>query len=196
MFLTEATAEQPIIYTRPVVYCIVPQDLAGRLLSLLDHWWARDPGVEVIAERRSANRRLDDLGAPDGSERRAGERRAVRTRGTVADEGWDLPWGARRHADRLQIVLFDVPVHGRDAIRVERALIGRVRGGDGAAADQLYSRHFARVHGWATHRVGRRHAEEATQAIFDAAFARVGDPELDERRFDRWLSEVAASVTD
>lgn len=192
---SQSIAEQPVIYTRPVVYCIVPVDLASRLRGTLAEWFAHDPGVEVIVERRAgAGRRSGDEGAPEGVERRQGERRLVTATSTISAEGWDLPWGARRHAERLMLALYDVPVHGRDAIRLERALIDRVRGGDGAASDELYARYFSRVHGWAVHAVGRRRADEATQEIFATAFARFDDPELDARRFDRWLSSVAQTL--
>jgi hypothetical protein len=197
MSTAQAAAGQPIIYTRPVVYCVVPADLASRLHTMLDEWFAQDPGVEVIVERRSGvGRRAADAGAPDGVERRVAERRAVTPSSTAAAEDWPLPWGARRHAERLSLVLYDVPVHGRDSIRLERMLIDRVRGGDGAAADELYARYFGRVHGWAVHAVGRRRAEDATQEIFGTAFERFSDPELDSRRFDRWLSSIAAEVTE
>lgn len=194
MVPSQTAAQQPIIYTRPVVYVVVPAEEAG-LRGLLVEWFADDPGVEVIVERRSgAGRRRSDLGAPGGADRRLGQRRVSPAQSDAAAEGWSLPWAARRHAARLQLVLYDVPVHGRDAVRLERMLIDGVRGGDGAAADELYARHFDRMHGWAQQRAGAGRADELTQRIFDSAFAQIADPGLDARRLDRWLTEVAHAV--
>jgi hypothetical protein len=75
-----------------MTYCIVPQDLAPKLYDSLRKHYENDPNIEVIIERRVAERRSGeerrkrDVGPPEGMEdrrrirnedgRRIGERRA------------------------------------------------------------------------------------------------------------------------
>ena len=45
-----------------MIYCVVPQELADELYDKLTAYYADDPNVEVIVDRRKAERR----GATDG----------------------------------------------------------------------------------------------------------------------------------
>jgi hypothetical protein len=45
-----------------MIYCVVPQELADELYEKLTAYYADDPNVEVIVDRRKAERR----GATDG----------------------------------------------------------------------------------------------------------------------------------
>jgi hypothetical protein len=45
-----------------MIYCVVPQELADELYEKLKAYYADDPNVEVIVDRRKAERR----GANDG----------------------------------------------------------------------------------------------------------------------------------
>lgn len=40
-----------------MIYCVVPQELAGELYDKLKAYYEDDPNVEVIVDRRSAERR-------------------------------------------------------------------------------------------------------------------------------------------
>lgn len=49
--------EEPSGAERAIVYCVVPRELVSKLHPLLRRHFASDAGVEVIAERRSNERR-------------------------------------------------------------------------------------------------------------------------------------------
>jgi hypothetical protein len=56
-----------------VIYCAVPEALAGELLERLTDYYADDPNVTVIVDRRQSSRR-------GGGPSRGGEKREVRDR--------------------------------------------------------------------------------------------------------------------
>jgi hypothetical protein len=58
-----------------VIYCVVPEPLAGDLLDKLTDYYADDPNVTVIVDRRKASRRGN---AP--AHRSGGGKRALRDR--------------------------------------------------------------------------------------------------------------------
>ncbi|HET6508498.1 MAG TPA: hypothetical protein VFG42_17025 [Baekduia sp.] len=51
-----------------MIYCVVPQELAPELFDQLTSYYAEDPNVEVIIDRRKAERR--DGQADNGTHRR------------------------------------------------------------------------------------------------------------------------------
>jgi hypothetical protein len=53
-----------------VIYCVVPEPLAGELFDKLSEYYADDPNVTVIVDRRKASRRERGSSAADGHERR------------------------------------------------------------------------------------------------------------------------------
>ena len=59
-----------------MIYCVVPRDLADELLPQLTAYYADDPNVAVIVDRREGSRRGDRSGAPRGD----ASRRVVRDR--------------------------------------------------------------------------------------------------------------------
>ena len=56
-----------------MIYCVVPEPLAGDLLDKLTEYYADDPNVTVIVDRRKASRR--ERGAPHSDVRERRERR-------------------------------------------------------------------------------------------------------------------------
>ena len=56
-----------------MIYCVVPEELAPELYDKLVQYYAEDPNVEVIIDRRKSDRR--GRGAPSG-----GQQREVRDR--------------------------------------------------------------------------------------------------------------------
>lgn len=48
-----------------MIYCVVPEALAEELFDKLTDYYADDPNVEVIIERRKASRREPGGSAPD-----------------------------------------------------------------------------------------------------------------------------------
>ena len=61
-----------------MIYCVVPQELAPELYDKLAEYYADDPNVEVIIDRRKSERR--DAGAP-GGQRHTRDRRRARVPG-------------------------------------------------------------------------------------------------------------------
>lgn len=57
---------------KTVIYCVVPEALAGELLDKLESYYAGDSNVEVIVDRRKTSRR--------GRSTSGGGNRAVRDR--------------------------------------------------------------------------------------------------------------------
>ena len=59
-----------------MIYCVVPEALAGELLEKLTAYYADDPGVEVIVDRRKSERRTP--GSTGGGKRQLRDRRRRR----------------------------------------------------------------------------------------------------------------------
>jgi hypothetical protein len=47
----------PADYDDAVIYCVIPEPLADELYGKLSSYYAEDPNVEVIVDRRKASRR-------------------------------------------------------------------------------------------------------------------------------------------
>jgi hypothetical protein len=62
-----------------VIYCVVPEVLAGELLDKLTSYYADDPNVTVIVDRRQAERRDPD--SAGGGKREVRDRRRARVAG-------------------------------------------------------------------------------------------------------------------
>ena len=61
-----------------MIYCVVPQELAPELYDKLANYYADDPNVEVIIDRRKGERRTDTDG---GGQRQVRDRRRPRIPG-------------------------------------------------------------------------------------------------------------------
>jgi hypothetical protein len=57
-----------------LIYCVVPEELADDLFDRLSAYYADDPNVTVIVDRRKGERRSRGP-APEGVERRQRDRR-------------------------------------------------------------------------------------------------------------------------
>ncbi|PZS14134.1 MAG: hypothetical protein DLM64_02165 [Solirubrobacterales bacterium] len=64
-----------------MIYCVVPEALAGELLEKLASRYAEDPSVTVIVDRRRSSRR--ERGAPAGGRRELRDRRRARVAGEL-----------------------------------------------------------------------------------------------------------------
>lgn len=163
----------PDVHRRRVAYLLVPRELA-RLRAPLTRFFADDDSVEVVLDRRRADgrdRRRRRGPAPAGVERRVGERRAGLAGVPAGATDLELPWRARRHADRLRLVVRDVPVHTRDEAVDDRAFADALLWGDDGAEDELRLRHHEHVHACVEMLAGRRHADDLTDAVLEAATA-------------------------
>ena len=62
-----------------MIYCVVPQELADELYDKLVAYYADDPNVEVIVDRRTGERW--ERGATGGGDRQVRDRRRQRVPG-------------------------------------------------------------------------------------------------------------------
>jgi hypothetical protein len=69
-----------------VIYCVVPQPLAGELFEKLTDYYAGDPNVTVIVDRRKSSRReTGGTGGTGGGLREVRDRRRARVPGELPD---------------------------------------------------------------------------------------------------------------
>jgi hypothetical protein len=66
-----------------VIYCVVPEALADELYPKLESYYADDPHVTVIVDRRKASRR--DAGGSGGGLREVRDRRRSRVTGELPE---------------------------------------------------------------------------------------------------------------
>ena len=64
-----------------MIYCVVPEVLADELFGKLTNYYADDPNVEVIVDRRKADRR--DRTSTAGGQRAVRDRRRARVPGEL-----------------------------------------------------------------------------------------------------------------
>jgi hypothetical protein len=62
-----------------MIYCVVPEPLAGELYEKLVDYYDDDPNVEVIVDRRKSSRR--EPGTGGGGQREVRDRRRSRVTG-------------------------------------------------------------------------------------------------------------------
>jgi hypothetical protein len=66
-----------------VIYCVVPDPLAGELLDKLSSYYAEDPNVAVIVDRRRSSRR--EWSSSGGGKREVRDRRRPRVTGELPE---------------------------------------------------------------------------------------------------------------
>jgi hypothetical protein len=66
-----------------VIYCVVPEALADELFEKLTAYYAADPNVTVIVDRRKASRR--ERGSTGGGQRQRRDRRRARVTGELPE---------------------------------------------------------------------------------------------------------------
>jgi hypothetical protein len=70
-----------------VIYCVIPEPLAEELFDKLTAYYADDPNVTVIVDRRKASRR--DRGSSGGGKRELRDRRRARVTGELPELATD-----------------------------------------------------------------------------------------------------------
>jgi hypothetical protein len=68
-----------------VIYCVVPEALADELFDKLSDYYADDPNVTVIIERRKASRRSPPADVAPGNVRSLRDRRRPRVIGELPE---------------------------------------------------------------------------------------------------------------
>jgi hypothetical protein len=66
-----------------VIYCVVPEELADELFEKLERYYADDPNVTVIVDRRKSARR--SRGSSGGGKRTERDRRRKRVAGDLPE---------------------------------------------------------------------------------------------------------------
>ncbi len=66
-----------------MIFCVVPEALADELLEKLTDYYAEDPNVTVILDRRRSSRR--DSGSTVGGQRETRDRRRPRVPGELPE---------------------------------------------------------------------------------------------------------------
>jgi hypothetical protein len=66
-----------------MIYCVIPQELAGEIYDSMHAHYARDPAVEVIVDRRAGDRRAGEV-EPPRERRSRRDRRRPRVPGEFA----------------------------------------------------------------------------------------------------------------
>ncbi len=66
-----------------MIYCVVPSALADELLDKLTRYYADDPDVTVIVDRRASSRR--EAGRSGGGQRERRDRRRARVAGEIPE---------------------------------------------------------------------------------------------------------------
>ena len=186
---------------RPVLYCLIPPDLAREVHDDLRHHFADDPDVEVVVERRRRDRRSgkdrrqgkERYSGPerrrvnnDGG-RRVGERRAV----LVEVEAPPLPAPLQAYAVLLTFVeRLEPPTEHAEDLDSGR-LVVRFQAGDSEAFSSLYMRYFDRVYSYLRVLLKDAHeAEDGTQQVFTKVFEALPRYELREKPLRAWLFTV------
>ena len=191
----------------PVVYCVVPADLAEELHEPLRAFYRDDQLVRVIVERRGRERRQieDRREAEHGPLSRQAERRRLRARrgrriverraALVPTSAPDLPAAAAPYADRIAFVerLEPSMVQREDADTAR--LIERIQAGEQAVFDQLYMRYFDRVYAYVKvtlHDVYE--AEDVTQDVFIRVLEALPRYERRTAPFRAWLFRIVRNT--
>jgi RNA polymerase sigma-70 factor (ECF subfamily) len=181
----------------------VPRELAEMLYCCLLKHWRNDPWVDVLVERRQADRRgvnrrgSEDLPDEQDPRRRVrnrqGRRVADRRAPTVLRSSLEPPRRARRYADQLRFVERILPSERYLADIATDRLIIRIQAGDSAPWHDLYLRYFDLVFRYARVALRDTHeAEDIVQQVFLQAMqalprfeVRAGAP------FRAWLVQIA-----
>lgn len=191
--------------TSPIIYCIIPADLADELHEPLRTHFRDAPGIQVVVERRAADRRA-------GRDRRSGgrgasaaeveaERRQLRARsgrrveerraGLRPADMPALPELGEPHRDRLRFVEREEPTTlDREDADTAR-LVVRIQEGDRDLVGPLYLRYFDRVYAYLRITLQDSHeAEDAAQAVFMRVIEALPGYERREVPFRAWLFRI------
>jgi RNA polymerase sigma-70 factor (ECF subfamily) len=187
--------------TQQVVFCLVPRELAPQLHEPLRRHFLADTRIEVVVERRGAERRGRDRrhsGAPgepaadrrtirNQSGRRVGDRRAL----LVSLETFDLPRRARRYADRIVFVERLEPARQELEELDTARVVTRIQAGDLNAFELLYTRYFDRVYAYLRMALNDSHdAEDLAQEVFVRALQAIPRYERRTSPFSAWLFTI------
>jgi RNA polymerase sigma-70 factor (ECF subfamily) len=192
---------------RPVVYCLVPRDLAARLHEPLRRHFRGDPAVEVIIEQRGSERRAVDerrTGAPRSDAapdrrriRSVGGRRVAERRAVLAPSALPtLPYRVRQYAQRLTFIERLEPSRQQREDENTARIVGQIQAGDAEQFAVLYMRYFDRVYGYVCMALGDpAEAENAVQEVFMKILEALPRYQLGGAPFRAWLFVIVRNQT-
>jgi RNA polymerase sigma-70 factor (ECF subfamily) len=187
---------------RVVTYCVVPRELAAKVHEPLRAHFRDDHEVEVVVERRRAERRAagdrretDPAGGADRRRiRNVAGRRVADRRATAppVDGPEALPRRVRHYSDRLRWVERIEPSSEQLADIDSARLVIRFQSGDRAAFENLYLRYFNPVYSYLRVLFGHdtHSAEDVAQQAFTKVFAALPRYERRRQPFRAWLFTV------
>jgi hypothetical protein len=162
---------------RPFLFCLVPRPLAAQLLEPLRACFADDPTVQVLVERRSANRPMSY-----GHSRAPVAERDLRAR---------LPEELHELAREVSFVQRMEPLGALHSDVPEAELARLVRDGDPAAASELWWRYRERVRAVLRSMLSRTEADVAERSTLGAILDALDFAGPDgEQAFGEWLDDV------
>jgi RNA polymerase sigma-70 factor (ECF subfamily) len=184
-----------------MIYCVVPRELALKLHELLRAHFRDDPTVEVVVERRGADRRLESERRqrdPDAiaEERRRirgaeGRRVADRRASAVEVEQPSLPRRARPFAADLLFLERIEPTSEQVEDEDTARLVTRIQAGNRDGYAELYMRYFDRIYTYLRVALDDAHeAEDATQQVFVNALEALPRYERRGSPFRAWLFSI------
>jgi RNA polymerase sigma-70 factor (ECF subfamily) len=188
--------------TSPIIYCIIPGDLADELHESLRAFFREDAAVQVVVEQRSTDRRSPrDRRRRTAAEQVEEDRRQLRARSgrrveqrRAPERPVDppkLPPEAETFRDRLRFVERDEPSSlAREDADTARMVI-RIQKGDKDLVGPLYLRYFDRVYAYLRITLQDAHeAEDAAQAVFIRVLEALPKYERRDVPFRAWLFRI------
>jgi RNA polymerase sigma-70 factor (ECF subfamily) len=192
--------------SRPVVYCIVPGELAAKLHKPLREFFRDDSRVQVVVERRQTERRRWGdrrrlrVAQPAGRERRRVRsergRRVDDRRATAAPaDPPELPAAALPYRNWITFVerLEPSTLEREDADTAR--LIARLQAGEDAVFDHLYERYFDRVYSYLAVTLGDADdIEDVSQEVFTRVLEAIPRYERRAAPFRAWLFRIVRNT--
>lgn len=193
----------------PMIYCLIPYELADKLHAPLREHFRHEPGVEVVVEQRTHERRSGierrrmTGSSPTGPERRhilaqsgrrVAERRAeVEALSTTTVR--EMPRRLRRYAAQIEFVERVAPTGERAEDADTARQIARFQSGDHEAFSVLYTRYFERVYAYLRVVLKDHHeAEDLTQDVFVRVLKALPSYERRSQPFRAWLFVIARNA--
>jgi len=195
----------------PMMYCVVPRALTRKVAAAIGRMYAEDPTVEVIVERREADRRgtTERRVVSDNNARtRMSERRRVRNfdglrvaerRGVLVPSFGNMP--LPRVARRFEHEIAFCGLLGPSPTWVEEVQSARLalkhQAGDTLAFETLYKMWFDRVYAFLNViHVSAGATEDAVQRVFLSVHDQIGEFNNGKTSFRSWLATRLLGVVE
>ena len=187
--------------TSPIIYCVIPADLADELHEGLREFYREEPGIQVVVEQREADRRRRSdrrqqaVAAVDQDRRQLRAKSGRRVEERRAEQRPAEPPALPEHFEPLRERLLFVVREEPTTLEREDAdtarLVVRIQAGDKELVGPLYLRYFDRVYAYLKITLQDPHeAEDAAQAVFMRVLEALPGYERREVPFRAWLFRI------